>query len=79
MDTQTEVSVLHFIGTDGGDWLLAFGVRLDRRSGVNDAHRIKAKCVRCLALTLGAVDFFKVCLASADDSLDRRDRPTQLN
>ena len=37
MDTQTEVSVLHFIGTDGGDWLLAFGVRLDRRSGVNDA------------------------------------------
>ena len=44
MDTQTEVSVLHFIGTDGGDWLLAEFDWIEEV--VSMMHRIKAKQVR---------------------------------
>jgi len=63
-----------------GCWLLEFDWI---EEVVSMMHRIKAKCV--VWRRRGAVDIFKVCLASVDiqasddDSLDRRDRPTQLS
>ena len=56
-----------------GCWLLEFDWIEEVVSMMHRASKpSNRKCVRFVA-----VDFFKVCLASANDSLDRRDRPTQ--